>query len=402
MGSSKIQSALKDLTVPIGSLRPYARNPRRGDVGLIAESLERNGQYRPLVVNRPTGEVLAGNHTLLAARQLGWSEIAVTYVDVNDAQAQRIVLVDNRASDVAGYDDELLAELLKELPDLEGSGWDAHALDELLEEIGDSSPGEADVPPPPPGEPRTAPGDRYTLGRHRLLCGDAREEDAYSRVLGGKQAAIAWTDPPYGVDYEGRTPGRLRIEGDGAEGVEALLRRAFAQIDAALAPGAPLYVAHPSGHLSLVFGSAFVGQGWRLHQTLVWVKDTFVLGHADYHFQHESILFGYKAGDGRLGRGGARWFGDNAQSSVLSIARPRAAREHPTMKPPELVERALLNSSPRRALVLDPFAGSGSTLVACERTGRRARLIELDPRFGDVIVERFERLTGRRAKRVRA
>src|SRR5829696_9949915 len=121
MGSSKIQSALKDLTVPIGSLRPYARNPRRGDVGLIAESLERNGQYRPLVVNRPTGEVLAGNHTLLAARQLGWSEIAVTYVDVNDAQAQRIVLVDNRASDVAGYDDELLAELLKELPDLEGS-----------------------------------------------------------------------------------------------------------------------------------------------------------------------------------------------------------------------------------------------------------------------------------------
>src|SRR5829696_3127458 len=106
------------------------------------------------------------------------------------------------------------------------------------------------------------------------------------------------------------------------------------QIDAALAPGAPLYVAHPSGHLSLVFGSAFVGQGWRLHQTLVWVKDTFVLGHADYHFQHESILFGYKAGDGRLGRGGARWFGDNAQSSVLSIARPRAAREHPTRSRP--------------------------------------------------------------------
>src|SRR5829696_6993771 len=161
MGSSKIQSALKDLTVPIGSLRPYARNPRRGDVGLIAESLERNGQYRPLVVNRPTGEVLAGNHTLLAARQLGWSEIAVTYVDVNDAQAQRIVLVDNRSSDVAGYDDELLAELLKELPDLEGSGWDPHALDGLLEEIADSSRGEADVAPPPPTEPWTDLGNRF-------------------------------------------------------------------------------------------------------------------------------------------------------------------------------------------------------------------------------------------------
>src|SRR5829696_495094 len=373
MGSSKIQPALKDLTVPIGSLRPYARNPRRGDVGLIAESLERNGQYRPLVVNRPTGEVLAGNHTLLAAERLGWSEIAVTYVDVDDAQAQRIVLVANRSSDVAGYDDELLAELLKELPDLEGSGWDPHALDELLEEIADSSRGEADAAPPPPPEPRTGLGDFYVLGRHRLLCGDARDEDSYARLLGGKQAELLWTDLPYGVDYEGRTPERLRIEGDGAEGIAALLRRAFAQIDAALAPGAPLYVAHPSGPLSLAFGSAFVGQGWRLHQTLVWVKDAFVLGHADYQFQHEEILFGYKPGSGRLGRGGARWYGDNAQSSVFSVARPRSAHEHPTMKPPELVEGAVLNSSPRRALVLDPFAGSGSTLVACERTGRRAR-----------------------------
>src|SRR5829696_2696571 len=135
MGSSKIQSALKDLTVPIGSLRPYRRNPRRGDAGLIAESLERNGQYRPLVVNRPTGEVLAGNHTLLAAKELGWEEIAVTFVEVDDGQAKRIVLVDNRASDLAGYDGELLAELVAELPDLEGSGWDASSLDALLAEL---------------------------------------------------------------------------------------------------------------------------------------------------------------------------------------------------------------------------------------------------------------------------
>ena len=134
----------------------------------------------------------------------------------------------------------------------------------------------------------------------------------------------------------------------------------------------------------------------------MWVKDAFILGHADYQFQHEEILFGYKPGSGRLGRGGARWYGDNAQSSVFSVARPRSAHEHPTMKPPELVEGAVLNSSPRRALVLDPFAGSGSTLVACERTGRRARLLELDPCYCDVIVERFERLTGRQAKRVPA
>ncbi len=178
-----------------------------------------------------------------------------------------------------------------------------------------------------------------------------------------------------------------------------LLADSFTQIDRVLAPGAPLYVAHPAGPLSVTFAKAFA-ERWQLRQTLVWVKDSIVLGHGDYHYQHEPILYGYKPGEGRRGRGGAGWFGDNAQSSVLSVDRPRASREHPTMKPPALIERALQNSSARRALVLDPFAGSGSTLEACERTGRRARLIELDPRFCDVTVDRFERTTGRKAKRV--
>ncbi len=144
-----------------------------------------------------------------------------------------------------------------------------------------------------------------------------------------------------------------------------------------------------------------MAQGWRLRQTLVWVKDAFVLGRSDWHYRHEPIYYGHKPGAGRIGRGARGWFGDNAQDSVLEVPRPRASGEHPTMKPPELIERCLSNSTRRRDLVLDPFAGSGSTLVACERSGRAARLIELDPRFCDVIVGRWERLTGRRAERSR-
>ena len=161
-----------------------------------------------------------------------------------------------------------------------------------------------------------------------------------------------------------------------------------------LCAGAALYVAHPAGPQSATFLEAFCAQGWSLRQTLVWVKDSLVLGHADYHFRHEPLLYGYKPGGGRRGRGGEGFYGDNAQSSVLEVARPRAAREHPTMKPVELVKICLRNSSRRRDLVLDPFAGSGSTMVACERLGRRARLLELDPADCDVICARYERLTG--------
>jgi DNA modification methylase len=236
------------------------------------------------------------------------------------------------------------------------------------------------------------------LGRHRLVCGDATDAAAYERLLGGEQAQLLWTDPPYGVSYMGKTAKRLTIKNDGADGLVELLQGAFARVDEALVPGAPLYVAHPAGRLSLTFGNAFVAQRWRLYQTLVWVKDALVLGHADYHYRHEPILYGYKPGPGRLGRGAAGWHGDNAQVSVLEVERPKASREHPTMKPPALIEIALQNSSQRGDLVLDPFAGSGSTLIASERTGRCARLIELDPAYCDVIIERFERLTGTAAR----
>lgn len=398
--------ATPELAVPVSRLRLYARNPRRGDVEAIKESLRLNGQYRPIVVNRgsATGrehEVLAGNHTLRAARELGWNKIDATYVDVDDEQARRIVLVDNRTNDLASYDlEELLAEL-EALPSLEGSGYDSTALDDLLEELGAGELPEEDELPPPPPDPETRRGDLYRLGSHRLLCGDARRSDDLERLLGGERASLMWTDPPYGVSYAGKTARALTLENDGAAGLADLLRESFACVDGGLETGAPIYIAHPAGALSVTFGSAFLECGWHLHQTLVWVKDSLVLGRSDYHYRHEPILYGYKPGVGRLGRGGAGWHGGNAETSVLEVTRPKASREHPTAKPPALIERCLRNSSARHDLVLDPFAGSGSTLVACEHAGRRARLIELDPAYCEVIVRRWETLTGGRAERGR-
>ena len=386
-------------TVAIDRLKLYPGNPRRGNVEAIRGSLLENGQYRPIVINRRTMEVLAGNHTLRAAKGLGWSEIAATFVEVDEERAKRIVLADNRTNDLAGYDSAALAELLSELPELSGTGYDEDDLDALLSELGHAEPGEDD-PPPLPAAPSARPGELYELGRHRLICGDARERGAYAALLGEERADVLWTDPPFGVGYEGKTEARLRIAGDARDGVGELLRASFARIDAALSEGAALYVSHPSGAAALPFLEAFVAQGWSLRQTLVWVKDAFVLGRSDYQWRHEAILYGFKPSAGRLGRGAAGWHGGDAETTVLEFDRPRASREHPTMKPPALIERCLRNSSRPADVVLDPFAGSGSTLVACERIGRAARLIELDRAYCDVIVARYERLTGERAQRV--
>jgi site-specific DNA-methyltransferase (adenine-specific) len=392
--------SLQTRRFPLSELKPYPGNARRGDLAAIKQSLERLGLFRPVVVNGRTMQVLAGNHVVQAARELGWEAIDATIVEVDEDTARRIVLADNRTNDLAGYDSEALVELLMELDGgLEGTGFDEAELDALLEEVAPVIALDEDELPPAPADPITRPGELIKLGRHRLLCGDARDSNSYRRVLGESKADMLVTDPPYGVSYEGKTRARLRIANDQSAGLEALLEESFEQVDRVLAAGAPLYVFAPAGRLCAVFHEAFEQAGWSLRQALAWVKDTLVLGHADYHFRHEQILYGFKPGDGRLGRGGANWFGDHKQTSVFEFPRPRAAREHPTTKPPELLEAMLRNSSRRAAVVLDPFGGSGSTLVACERLGRTAVLIELDPRYADVIVERYERLTGERAER---
>jgi DNA modification methylase len=257
-----------------------------------------------------------------------------------------------------------------------------------------------DALPPRRRKSSVRTGEVWAMGAHRLLCGDAASPEDLSTLIGGHPADLLWTDPPYGVDYVGKTRDSLTLANDVPAGLGTLLERAFRAVDGVLRPGAALYVAHPAGALSVTFAQAFLGAGWRLHQTLVWVKDRMVLGHADYHYRHEPILYGYKPGPGRWGRGHRGWHGGNDQDSVLEIPRPAASPDHPTAKPVELITRCLANSAAPGEVVLDPFAGSGSTLIAGEQLGRVTRLVEIDPAYCQVILDRWTAFTGEKAKRL--
>lgn len=389
-------------TVALDRLRPHPRNPRRGNLEAIQHSITANGFYGAVVAQRSTGYVLAGNHRLLAARGIGLEQIPVMWVDVDDDRAVRILLADNRTNDLASYDEAGLAELLQGLPDLDGTGYDSRAVDELLQELGIATfEGHTDPDDAPelPDEPITRPGDLWILGEHRLLCGDAGSVDDVRRAVGDRRPAMVWTDPPYGVSYVGKTGDALRLWNDSSAGLEELLSAAFSCIDEVLADGSPIYVCHPAGPAGMTFMGCFVTQGWRLHQSLVWVKDSLVLGHADYHYRHEPILYGYKPGSGRRGRGGLGWYGDNAQSSVIEVERPKKSSSHPTIKPVALIDVALGNSSRSGDTVLDPFLGSGSSLIAAHGAGRRLCGLEIDPRYVDVAVARWEAFTGEGALR---
>jgi site-specific DNA-methyltransferase (adenine-specific) len=220
--------------------------------------------------------------------------------------------------------------------------------------------------------------------------------------MAGDRASCLWTDPPYGVNYVGKTADALTLANDDASGLEGLLLSAFRASQEVLIPGASFYIAHPAGPLSQVFTQVIAQLEWRWRQTLIWVKDHFVLGRSDYHYQHEPILFGYLPGKGRRGRGSAGWYGNDAQASIFAIPRPTASPDHPTSKPVALITAMLRNSTREGDRVLDPFAGSGSTLIACTELGRAARCLEVDPRYCDVIVRRWEALTRATATRTSA
>jgi DNA modification methylase len=324
--------------------------------------------------------------------------VPVLVLDLDEGEAELLLTTLDPLASLATPDPVVLADLLDRVKA------SSAAVRELLESVAKGAGialahlrADPDRLPEAP-EPRARPGDLWELGRHRLLCADAREEENLARLVEGARADVLWTDPPYGVDYEGKTPRALRIAGDGKDGLGDLLGRSFAAAGGVLSPGAAVYVCHPAGPLQVVFLQAFLAQGWQLRQSLVWVKDTMVLGHADYHYRHEPIAFGYAPGPGRRGRGGKGWYGGNDQDSVLEVPRPSASTEHPTMKPVELIRRCLANSCPPKGVVLDPFSGSGSTLIACELLGLRGNGVEIEPGYCDVIIRRFEELTGKEGR----
>ncbi len=258
--------------------------------------------------------------------------------------------------------------------------------------------GDPEAVPALPTEPVTKPGDLWVLGQHRLLCGDARSDRDLARLMAGERAGMMYADPPYGVGVEGRTPARLRIKGDSAGEHAELISSAFQAISDVLDEGAAIYISHPSRAQHL-FEEAARSAGWIVRQQLVWIKDAFVLSHADFHWQHEPLIYANTPVGGRFGRGGVGFYGGNACSTVFEIPRPKASRLHPTCKPVELVRRLMKTGSVTGDLVLDPFLGSGTSLIASEELSRRGRFMELDPAYVDVAVRRWEAFTAKTAVR---
>jgi DNA modification methylase len=388
---------------PIDQLRPYERNPRthsETQVDQIAASMVEFGWTNPVLVDEQGG-ILAGHGRLHAARKLGLAEVPVIrFEHLSEAQKRAYLIVDNQLTLNIAWDDALLAEelawLRDERFDLDLVGLDATELERLLA-IADGeseSDGAEDEVPELPEDPVSKPGDLWILGNHRLLCGDATVFADVEQVLGGKLADMTFCDPPYNVDYANSPKDKLRgkhrpIMNDNlGGGFEAFLRDACANI-LSVTKGA-VYVCMSSSELHTL-QRAFTAAGGRWSTFVIWAKNTFTLGRADYQRQYEPILYGWKDGAEHY------WCGARDQGDVWFFDKPVRNDLHPTMKPVALVERAIRNSSKTRDLVLDPFGGSGSTLIACEKTRRHARLMELDPKYVDTIILRWQAWTGEQA-----
>ena len=417
--------------MPIAELAPAAYNPRKAlkagdpEYAKLRRSIEAFGLVDPLIWNSRTKRVVGGHQRLTVLRDLGHETAPAVVVDLDEAREKALNLALNR---IAGeWDEAMLAEVLKDLErsgDITLTGFDPNEIDELLRAYADDDPGEDQTVPEPPATPITQRGDLYELGHHRLLCGDSTVPADLERLIGKRQARTMWTDPPYGVDYTGGSG--LTIANDQEPVTGALLRDAFAAVNPHLIKGAAIYVASPAGRPGVTFALAFMGAGWLLHQSLVWVKNSLVVGHSDYQHQHELVLYGWKRGAEREWWGGrdrttvfddepkleklgknelielVRALRAERQSDVLREKRPSQSAVHPTMKPVPLVRRMLENSSGRGELVLDIFAGSGTTLIAAQQLGRHCYAMELDPRYCDVTVERWRQLTHQEPRRIAA
>ena len=364
----------------------------------LAGALGEVGWVAQVMVNRRTGHIVDGHLRVELALARHEATVPVTYVELSEQEEMLVLASFDPLAAMAIAEKDALAALLAQLS-VEDAGFAA-----LLADLGGDLPKagltDPDEAPPVPGEPYVRSGELWHLGDHRLLCGDATKPQDVARLMDGARAEAMWTDPPYGIGYVGKTSRALTIENDDV-GSPAVFASACAI--APLAPSAPFYVSVPAGPRQLDFLAAIRAVGWRVHQELVWVKNSIVLGHSDYHYAHEPILCGYTPGPGRPGRGahaGSHWYGDNAASTVLEYDKPLRNTEHPTMKPVGLIAECLANSTKTGDLVYEPFAGSGSTLIAAETLGRRCYGIEIDPAYAQVTIERWQSFSGQSAERI--
>ena len=386
--------------IEVSKLIPYANNARTHDdnqVTQIASSIKEFGFNNPILIDDNNG-IIAGHGRLMAAKKLGLVEApTIKLSHLSDAQRKAYILADNRIAMNSGWDNELLALELKELDgdiDLSLLGFDADELNALLNpvELTDGLTDE-DAVPDVPDEPITKLGDIYQLGKHRLMCGDSTSITAMETLCDGQLVDMWLTDPPYNVAYEGKTKDALTIQNDSMSDdlFREFLRDSYVTADTVMKQGAVFYIWHADSE-GYNFRGAAHDAGWKVRQCLIWKKSTMVMGRQDYHWKHEPCLYGWKEGAGHL------WATDRKQTTILEFDKPSRNGEHPTMKPVALFEYQMLNNTKGGDIVLDSFGGSGTTLMAAEKNGRYARLMELDPKYCDVIVRRWEEFTGKKAE----
>ena len=385
LGAKKIEM------VSVDALIPYAKNARTHSdeqVAQIAGSIKEFGFNNPVLVDKDNS-VIAGHGRLMAARKLGYKEVPVVKLEhLTESQRKAYILADNRIALNSGWDTSMLSLELQELKDdidLSLLGFDADELNAMLNPIEETEGlTDEDSVPEVPVEPKTKLGDIYILGNHRLMCGDSTSIDAVEKLMDGQKADMVFTDPPYGVDYKG-------INNDSRDGLEDLLRGAFANYLAVSKSGASIYCFH-SDRCADVFHRVF-REFFHFSSMIIWAKNSLTLSQTDYQSQHEPCLYGW------MNNGSHSWYSDRKQTSVWKFDKERF-EGHTTPKPVGLVERAINNSSKGGDLIIDLFGGSGSTLIATEKIGRQARLMELDPKYCDVIVKRWEDFTGKKAQLV--
>lgn len=402
----EIQGMMPDLKVsmePVGRLSEYENNAKvhtAEQIDQVKRSIRLYGFNDPIGVwtnAEGKSEIVEGHGRLRAALEMGFSEVPVIHLDrLTDAQRRAYTHVHNQLTMNTGWDLDKLAIDLDDLDlDLEGFGFEFDEGEEFEEEVSIEDVVEDDFDEDDVAQ-RVKPGELWRMGDHLLFCGDSTDPSSIDLLTEGGRAALLLTDPPYNVDYEGKTKDALKIQNDkmGDGEFRAFLRDAFISADSGMLRGASFYIFHADSE-GYNFRGACRDAGWTVRQCLVWVKQSLVLGRQDYQWKHEPCLYGWKDGAAH------QWNSDRSQTTVLEFDRPTVSRLHPTMKPIALFAYVMQNSTRCGDLVLDPFAGSGTTVMAAEQLGRRALAIELDPHYCDVILSRWEDYTGGTAAKVK-
>jgi len=383
--------------VAIDKLIPYINNARthsQHQVAQVAASIREFGFTNPVLIDKSNG-IIAGHGRVQAAQKLEMTDVPCLRLDyLTEAQKKAYILADNKLALNAGWDEELLALELAELGDM---GFDLELTGFELDEIEALMPGEStdgltdpDDAPEVQAEAISKPGDVWLMGKHRLMCGDATSIDDLAKLCDNHAVDMWLTDPPYNVAYEGATKEKLTIKNDsmGDDQFRQFLRDSYTAADTVMKSGAVFYIWHSDSE-GYNFRGAARDAGWTVRQCLIWKKSSLVMGRQDYHWMHEPCLYGWKDGSGHL------WAADRKQTTILEFNKPSRNGEHPTMKPVALFEYQLLNNTKGGDIVLDSFGWSGTTLIAAEKNGRVAMLMEIDPKYADVIVRRWQQFTGK-------